>query len=135
MQLAAFSDNKFQIGHSAMLINEGLPLYVVSKLEEQFDLRNLTVGILGMSFKAGSDDIRSSLSYKLKRVLSFRARAVICTDPMVSSETDPNLLTLEKVIQVADLLIIASPHKEYERLKTHKRVVDVWGLMGDGAKI
>jgi UDP-N-acetyl-D-mannosaminuronic acid dehydrogenase len=135
MQLAAFSDNKFQIGHSAMLINEGLPLYVVSKLEEEFDLRTLTVGILGMSFKAGSDDIRSSLSYKLKRVLSFRARAVICTDPMVSRETDPNLLPLEKVIQDADLLILATPHKEYKTLKTHKRVVDVWGLMGNGAKI
>jgi UDP-N-acetyl-D-mannosaminuronic acid dehydrogenase len=135
MQLAAFSDNKFQIGHSAMLINEGLPLYVVSKLEAEFDLRTLTVGILGMSFKAGSDDIRSSLSYKLKRVLSFRARAVICTDPMVSRETDPNLLPLEKVIEDADLLILASPHQEYKTLNTHKRVVDVWGLMGNGAKI
>jgi len=29
--------------------------------------------ILGMAFKGGSDDIRSSLSYKLKRILAFKA--------------------------------------------------------------
>ena len=35
--------------------------------------RTMTVGILGMAFKAESDDIRSSLSYKLKRLLRFKA--------------------------------------------------------------
>jgi UDP-N-acetyl-D-mannosaminuronic acid dehydrogenase len=135
MQLAAFSDNKFQIGHSAMLINEGLPLYVVSKIEQELDLQNLTVGILGMSFKAGSDDIRSSLSYKLKWVLSFRAKSVLCTDPMVTKETDPNLVSLEQVLLEADVLILATPHEEYRLLKTHKRVIDVWGLTGNGVMI
>ena len=41
----------------------------------------MTVGILGMAFKGGSDDTRSSLSYKLKRVLALKAREVLCTDP------------------------------------------------------
>ena len=82
MQLAAFSDNMFGLGHSAMLVNEGLPLYIVSRLEKRFDLANLTVGILGMSFKAESDDIRSSLSYKLRRVLKFKAKAVLCDRPV-----------------------------------------------------
>ena len=53
MQLAAFTNNGFVLGHSAMLVNEGLPLYLVSRLERRFDLRNTTVGILGMAFKAG----------------------------------------------------------------------------------
>ena len=135
MQLAAFSDNKFQLGHSAMLVNEGLPLYVVSKLEEKHDLRSMTVGILGMSFKAGSDDIRSSLSYKLKRVLEFKAKSVICTDPMVTKETDPNLLPLETVISQSDILIIATPHKEYASLQSEKLLVDVWGLTGKGVRV
>lgn len=135
MQLAAFSDNKFQIGHSAMLINEGLPLYVVSKLEQKHDLRSLTVGILGMSFKAGSDDIRSSLSYKLKKVLEFKAKSVLCTDPMVSKEVDPNLLPLEQVLSQSDILILATPHPEYAEIKSNKLLVDVWGLTGQGVRV
>lgn len=132
MQLAAFSDNKFQIGHSAMLINEGLPLYLISKLEEKYDLKSLTVGILGMSFKAGSDDIRSSLSYKLKRVLKFRALEVLTTDPMVSLDTDPDLISLEKVVSESDILILATPHEEYWRISVDKPLVDVWGITGRG---
>jgi len=135
MQLAAFSDNKFALGHSAMLVNEGLPLYLVSQLEKRFDLADLTVGILGMSFKAGSDDIRSSLSYKLRRVLKFKAKAVIGTDPYVSNATDDTLLPLEDVLHKADILIIATPHEEYRGLVTDKPVADVWNMLGDGVVV
>jgi UDP-N-acetyl-D-mannosaminuronic acid dehydrogenase len=135
MQLAAFSDNKFSLGHSAMLVNEGLPLYLVSQLEKRFDLSELTVGILGMSFKAGSDDIRSSLSYKLRRVLKFKAKAVVSTDPYVSEALDDTLLPLEYVLQKADLLIIATPHEEYRDLDTTKPVADVWNLRGAGVVV
>jgi UDP-N-acetyl-D-mannosaminuronic acid dehydrogenase len=135
MQLAAFSDNSFSLGHSAMLVNEGLPLYIVSQLEKKYDLANLTVGILGMSFKAGSDDIRSSLSYKLRRVLKFRARAVLGTDPYVDDAVDDTLLPLELVLQKADILVIATPHPEYRDLVTDKPVADVWNLLGKGVVV
>lgn len=135
MQLAAFSDNTFQLGHAAMLVNEGLPLYVVSRLEEQYDLANLTVGILGMSFKGGSDDIRSSLSYKLKRVLRFKARQVMTTDPYVPDWVDEALLPLDQVVAEADLLLIATPHAEYRDLLTDKPVIDIWNLRGNGVRV
>jgi UDP-N-acetyl-D-mannosaminuronic acid dehydrogenase len=135
MQLAAFSDNTFSLGHSAMLINEGLPLYIVSQLEKRFDLSTLTVGILGMSFKAESDDIRSSLSYKLRRVLKFKAKAVLGTDPYVSEETDDTLLPLDDVLAKADILVIATPHPEYASIATDKPVADVWNLLGNGVLV
>ena len=90
MQLAAFNNNNFTLGHASMMINEGLPLYLVARLEQRFDLSAMTVGILGMAFKGESDDIRSSLSYKLKRLLRFKADRVLCADPYVSSRPGPH---------------------------------------------
>ena len=133
MQLAAFSDNQFALGHAAMLVNEGLPLYLVSRLEDRYDLAHMTVGILGMSFKGGSDDIRSSLSYKLRRVLSFKAAQVLTTDPYVT--VDPDLLPLDTVLAAADLLIIATPHPEYRDLVTSTPVADIWNMLGHGVQV
>jgi UDP-N-acetyl-D-mannosaminuronic acid dehydrogenase len=133
MQLSAFAKNTFVLGHSAMLVNEGMPLYVVDRLAARFDLENLTVGILGMAFKAGSDDPRSSLSYKLKRTLRFRARRVLTTDPYVT--TDPSLLPLDTVLEQADLLVIGAPHPEYKSIFTDKPVIDVWDLQGNGTLV
>jgi UDP-N-acetyl-D-mannosaminuronic acid dehydrogenase len=133
MQLAAFNQNNFPLGHAAMAVNEGLPLYVVHRLEQRFDLPSMTVGILGMAFKAGSDDIRSSLSYKLKRILAFKADAVLCTDPYVT--VDPDLLPLEEVLARSDLLVVGAPHPEYRGLRTEKPVADIWDVLGDGVRV
>jgi len=113
--------------------NEGLPLYIVSRLEEKYDLSTMTVGILGMAFKAESDDTRSSLAYKLRRILRFRAGSVLATDPYVKS--DPTLLGLEEVLAEADLLIIAAPHSVYRDLDPELQVVDIWNLLGQGARV
>jgi UDP-N-acetyl-D-mannosaminuronic acid dehydrogenase len=133
MQLAAFNNNNFALGHTAMTINEGLPLYLVHRLEQRFDLPSLTVGILGMAFKGGSDDIRSSLSYKLKRILEFKADRVLCADPFVT--VDPALLPQEEVIARSDLLVIATPHPQYRDLVTDKPVADIWNILGAGARL
>jgi UDP-N-acetyl-D-mannosaminuronic acid dehydrogenase len=86
-----------------------------------------------MAFKGGSDDIRSSLSYKLKRILAFKAGGVLCTDPYVT--TDPKLVPLERVLAESDLLVIGAPHPEYRNLVTDKPVADVWNILGDGVLI
>jgi UDP-N-acetyl-D-mannosaminuronic acid dehydrogenase len=132
MQLAAFNRNNFVLGHSAMLINEGLPLYVVSRLESRFDLSNLTVGILGMAFKGGSDDPRESLAYKLRKILLLKARETLCTDPYISDE---RFTPLDEVLERADLLVIASPHPEYRDLATDKPLVDMWGITRQGVLV
>jgi UDP-N-acetyl-D-mannosaminuronic acid dehydrogenase len=132
MQLAAFNRNNFVLGHSAMLINEGLPLYLVSKMEDRFDLAELSVGILGMAFKGGSDDPRDSLAYKLRKILTLKARETLCTDPYVADE---RFLPLDDVLKRADLLVIAAPHPDYADLETDKPLVDMWGLTGRGVRV
>lgn len=132
-QLAAFTNNGFTLGHASMMVNESLPLYVISRLEKRYHLEFMTVGILGMAFKAESDDTRSSLSYKLKRALGFKAAEVLCTDPYVKS--DPSLFPLDDVVERADLLVIATPHKAYRDLTTTKPVIDIFNLFGRGVRV
>ncbi len=134
MQLATFDSNNFTLGHAAVMVNEGLPLYVVDRLERRFDdLATLTVGILGMAFKGESDDVRSSLAYRLRRLLRFKAGRVLCTDPYVAN--DPDLVPLEVVLAQADLLIIGAPHERYAGLECTVPVVDVWNLQGGGVLV
>ncbi|MFI1195764.1 nucleotide sugar dehydrogenase [Micromonospora sp. NPDC020750] len=133
MQLAAFNRNNFVLGHSAMLINEGLPLYLVSRLEDRFDLATMTVGILGMAFKGGSDDSRSSLAYKLRKILRLKAGETLCTDPYVVD--DDRILPLDEVLRRADLLVIAAPHADYADLDTDQPLIDMWGLTGRGVRV
>ncbi len=132
MQLAAFNNNNFHLGQASMMINEGLPLYLVARLEQSFDLGELTIGILGMAFKAESDDIRSSLSYKLKRILRFKAARVITHDPYVT--VDDDLVPLKQILDESDVLILATPHAAYRDFTTTKPVIDIWNLREQGVQ-
>lgn len=133
MQLGAFARNQFALGHAALLINEGLVLHVIEDLKRRYDLANTTVGLLGMAFKAESDDIRASLSYKFKKALSGQTRAVLTTDPLVT--TDPELRPLDDVIARSDLLILCAPHAAYRQADFKgKPVFDVWGHL-EGANV
>jgi UDP-N-acetyl-D-mannosaminuronic acid dehydrogenase len=134
MQLAAFTSDHFPMGQAAMQINEGLPAYIVAALERRYGgLQGKTVGILGMAFKAESDDTRASLSYKLRKLLTWAGARVVCTDPYVE---DPRLTTLDCVLEESDTLILGAPHKAYRNLHVGGRdVVDVWGAMGNGIRL
>lgn len=130
LQLSAFSGNNFFLGHAAMLINEGLPNFIVNQLRCH-DLPKRCVAILGMAFKADSDDIRESLSYKLRKLLEVEAREVVCTDPYVR---DPRLVPLELALHRADIIILGAPHSAYRHLELppEKIAVDVWGYWRRG---
>ena len=127
MQLAAFNKNNFLLGHASMLVNEGLPGYLVDQIEREHDLSTMTVGLLGMAFKGESDDIRSSLSYKLKRLLKLKADRVLCTDPYVTVDVD--LEPLDVVLEQADLLVVAAPHRAYASLAPQVPAFDIWNVL------
>lgn len=128
MQLASFNNNNFMLGHSAMLINEGLPNFVVDQLRRRRNLAEETVGILGMAFKANVDDPRESLSYKLRKVLQFECKRVLCHDPVMTQ--DSTLVDLDSLLGECQVLILGTPHTQYKQLKipAEIEVVDVWNF-------
>jgi UDP-N-acetyl-D-mannosaminuronic acid dehydrogenase len=128
LQLCSFYENQFSLGFDAVMVNEGLPLFIVRNMEKEHNLLEMTVGLLGMAFKPNSDDTRSSLSYKLKKILHPRAKHVIYTDPHVT--TDDSLLSLEDTIAQSDILILCVPHAAYKGLDLKgKPCVDIWNFL------
>ncbi|MDP2928742.1 MAG: nucleotide sugar dehydrogenase [Candidatus Omnitrophota bacterium] len=132
MQLVAFYGNNFHLGHAAMMINEGLPAFIVEGLKKKYDLNRVSVGILGMAFKADIDDTRDSLSYKLGKVLRFSGAKVYYSDEYAK---DPTFVSKEKLILHSDVIIIGVPHSQYRSMviPKHKEVVDLWGIIKYGA--
>lgn len=128
MQLAAFSSNNFILGHAAMMINEGLPNFLVEKLREKRDLHKSRIGILGMAFKADTDDIRDSLSYKLGKILRFHGATVYYSDEHVKN---PDFVTKERLLRSCDVIIVGAPHSAYKKIRIPGKVdiVDLWGII------
>jgi len=128
MQLASFFDNRFYLGHSAMLVNEGLASFVAYKVKRELGgaLWGRTVGLLGMTFKPDNDDTRDSLSFKVKKLLEFEGARVLCADPY-APDCDP----IERVLVESDAIVLSTPHAEYRGLKVEKPLIDVWGILDD----
>ncbi len=124
IQLSNYYDNNFFLGRSAVRINENLPKFIVKKLISKYVLKNLTIGILGMAFKANIDDSRDSLSYKLKQLLKHHGAKVICSDEYIK---DPSFVNKEELIQKSDIIIIGSPHDKYRNLNfKQKKLINIW---------
>ncbi len=123
MQLSSFFDHQFNLGHAAMLVNEGLASFAVQMAKSHFSdgLLNKKVGILGMTFKANNDDIRESLSFRVKKLLAYAGAEVVWHDPYLSESHE-----LSEVM-ASDCLILATPHREYRELSFDCPCVDVWG--------
>jgi UDP-N-acetyl-D-mannosaminuronic acid dehydrogenase len=127
MQLSAYDRNHFLLGHAAMLLNEGLPDFVVRNLVRTHKLAGTHVGILGMAFKANVDDIRDSLAYKLRKLLQFEGATVLCSDEFIK---DPSFVSKEELIERCSVVILGVPHAVYQTLRVPEstRLVDVWGF-------
>ena len=125
MQISSFYQGGFLLGHSAMMVNEGLPNFLVNQMKAKYDLKKRKVGILGMAFKADVDDIRDSLSFRLSKILKFSGAEVFCSDEFAQS---PDFVSKEEILDNCQTVIIAAPHSNYNDLQFPESidVVDIW---------
>ena len=128
MQLFALGRHNFPLGQMAMTINEGLPNFLIDQLRRKLPLQGRTVGILGMAFKAESDDIRDSLSYKLGKILRFEGAKVLYSDEYVKDST---FVSKAELCRRAEVIIVGVPHRAYRTLKLGRgiEIVDPWGII------
>ena len=133
MQLAAFTNNHFWLGHAAMLVNEGLVNHVIGSLKHEHgnSLKEKTIGILGMAFKPEVDDPRDSLSYKLRKVAELECKQVLCADEYIK---DPSFVSVSHLLDNSDIVILATTHSDYAKIDpkkySNKKFVDIWNFWG-----
>lgn len=119
-------------------INESMPLFLVKKLKERINLRGKRVVILGVAFKAEIDDIRESLSFKLRKALLREHAEVILHDPYVKNYSQQEIHhSLTDALEGAHAVIIGTNHKEYtirkeeiiNTVKGKTYICDIWNAL------
>jgi UDP-N-acetyl-D-mannosaminuronic acid dehydrogenase len=126
MQLSSFSRQIFTFGHSAMLVNESLPEFIVDEFKRKINIKNKNVAILGMAFKPENDDSRDSLAFKLKKKLETENCKVHCHDPFMDRYKKNKL---SEILKKCKIVFIGCPHKVYSKIKYGKniKVINCWG--------
>jgi UDP-N-acetyl-D-mannosaminuronic acid dehydrogenase len=120
-------------------VNESVPLFLVEGMRRRLGpLANRKVAVLGLAFKADTDDERDSLAHKLIRLLERELADVAAHDPHVATPTAP----LEEVLAGADAVVVAANHSEFRGPRTLAAiatlaaeeclVVDPWNCWGAG---
>jgi len=115
---------------AAWKLNESIPQHIVNNLKILLgNLFGKKITVLGISFKAGSDDLRNSPSLKLVEILKNTGAQVRVHDPFVKNTED-----IQSVLQSPDLIIIATNHNNFKNYieiinKCNPKIIyDVWGM-------
>lgn len=115
---------------AVMLTNENQPSMMIDLLKRHMEISGKTVGILGLSFKPDSDDVRESRAIPIIRALREEGAHIIAFDPVAMENFKPIVPAIsyaekaEDVLQAGALLIMTE-WKEFENLEyTGKVVID-----------
>jgi UDPglucose 6-dehydrogenase len=122
-----FVSRQFGIGPglftTALQINEQQPHRIVRLLEEELgSLDGATIGIWGLAFKAGTDDIRGSLALRIVDELAFRGAKMIAYDPAVHLAPLPSgsrMVPSALEAADADALVVLTEWPEFARIDPH----------------
>ncbi|HXD54094.1 MAG TPA: UDP binding domain-containing protein, partial [Solirubrobacteraceae bacterium] len=118
-------------------VNESVPLFLLEGAKRRLgSLADKRVAVLGLAFKADTDDERDSLAHKLIRLLERELADVVVHDPHVPTPTVP----LADALEGADVVVVAADHSEFrdqatlqaiaERAAPDCLIVDPWDCWG-----
>jgi len=99
-------------------VNAEQTVYIIEKIKQVFggEIQNKTIAVLGLSFKANTDDTRESPSFILIDRLLKEQAIVKSHDPMVESGAPHQFMTIEETVTGADAIVIATDWDDYKKL-------------------
>lgn len=114
--------------------NEHMPHFMAKRIEKNIQ-KDSNIGILGLSFKPGSDDVRDTPAAKvIRELLSDGYRKIAAYDPIAVEEFRKHYsdiaieycADMKSVIEHADELVILTAWEEFRKLPelTDKPVID-----------
>jgi UDPglucose 6-dehydrogenase len=102
---------------ATLRVNEAQPKRIVELLESEIgSLENVTIGVWGLAFKAGTDDIRDSLALRIVEDLARRGAHTIVYDPAVHVAPLPrNSVLVSSALEAAkaDALLVLTEWPEF----------------------
>lgn len=130
MQLNSFCNNLFELGTAAMRINENIPNLIIDKIKKIKNYKKKTIGLLGLTFKGETDDIRDSLSIKLLKKLKKLKLKINQSDEYYKLDSN---LNKNQLIKRSEIIIIGAPHLAYKKLRISKNkyLIDIWNFVID----
>jgi len=117
IQTAKTNGTPLSILESVVQVNEGQPHYFIEKMKQTLggDLKNKKIAVLGLAFKANTDDTRESPSLILiDRIIAEEAKVKV-HDPVVKNAgLFDQFRTIEETVAGADALVICTDWDEYK---------------------
>lgn len=123
--LAQYYDYELKTIKATIEVNENQKIKLFKKVKRYFEnIKGLTVAVLGLAFKPGTDDLRESPSINLIRLLYEEGAIIKAWDKAASDkfdETYPNIITtctnLADTLYNADVCIIVTEWDEVKALQ------------------
>lgn len=118
-------------------VNERQPRRIVDMLASELGpLHERTIGVWGLAFKAGTDDIRDSLAVRILHDLSARGAIVRAFDPAIrEANLPPNCALVQTALDAADAdaLLVLTEWPDFREVSPHAIARNLRaGLVVDG---
>jgi len=113
------NEDDFNVLRGADAANKIQKQKVIEKLKSKMDLQGRKIGILGLSFKPNTDDMRDAPSLDIIATLKKEGAQTICYDPQAKSEHNTCTNPYE-VCDDSDALLILTEWEEFRGIDLKK---------------